>query len=83
MSEEMHLPGAPVIFEQQATIVPGEYLPAHRMTDQEIQAGEQTGDLVPWRIDASGEQWYRRVKATGAAALQPIHGVPNTENFID
>jgi hypothetical protein len=34
----------------------------------EIVAGRIEGTLIPWRIDASGRQWYRH--------LPPVLGVP-------
>lgn len=70
---DMHIPGGPVEFQfqQRATIVMGEFVPESRLTDQEILAAEQTGSLIPWRQDATGQWWFRR--ATGADVLQPIH----------
>lgn len=47
---------------------PISYVKATALDRDEIQAAERSGLLVPWRRDANGELWYRR--------LVEIHGVP-------
>lgn len=54
---------------------PAEYLPESALGEREIHAAAAIGEQwVPWRVDADGEQWLRKVSASGAAAA--IHGVP-------
>ena len=53
-----------------------EYVSENQLTDAEIAAGERSGQLKLWRVDADGRRWFVRQNC------RPIHGVPDSAKEI-
>lgn len=54
-----------------------QYFRESDLPQNEIQAGIDAGELLPWRIDCAGEQWFRQLPATIKAI--PADRVRNIE----
>jgi hypothetical protein len=49
-----------------------QYVPASKLSDEEIIAGLVDGSLSEWRVDAEGRRWLERIEA------RTIYGIPPT-----
>jgi hypothetical protein len=54
--------------EAEESPVVGEYVPESELHSVINAAAEDGQSYVPWRVDADGEQWYRKVPTVHAMA---------------
>ena len=45
-----------------------DYFPENEFSHRDIKAAIDSGQIKPWRVDAGGRQWYKRIEAIPPAA---------------